>query len=152
MPWRIVHLVENHLALTPLWGKFTLDELHQYDAVAIASLKFVDLPLIHTIYDCTALESLPPLLEMSRLQAARHPKIGWVIFVGVQNDMLRFMFSMTTQLFRQRLRFMESHAEALRFIAEVDTTLPDLCAFDIPAIVAQLKVGQVPPGIHYIGP
>ena len=152
MPWRTVHLVEDHLAFTALWGKFTSNELRQYDEVALASLKFIPYPLIHTIYDCTGLESLPPLVEMSQLRVARHHKIGWVIFVGVQNDMLRFMFSITTQLFRQRLRFLDSHAEALQFIREVDSTLPRLDSFDVPAIVEQLRSGIMPPGLKFIGP
>jgi hypothetical protein len=152
MPWRIVHLVDYHLGLTPLWGKFTLDDLRQYDEVALASLKQVEVPLIHNIYDCVELESLPPLLEMSRLRVARHHKIGWVIFVGVQSDMLRFMFSITTQLFRQRLRFMDTHAEALQFMREVDTTLPDLSHLDVPAIAAEIRAGRIPPGVLNIGP
>lgn len=152
MPWSIIHLVDHHLGVTPVWGKFGVEELQEYDAVALASMSRGQQPLIHNIYDCTGLETLPPLAEMGRLQVARHPKVGWVIFVGIQNDMLKFMLSVTTQMFGQRLRFMKSHAEALHFLQQVDSTLPNLDRFDIPALVAQIHAGTIPPDVTYIGP
>jgi hypothetical protein len=152
MPWRIIHLVDSHLGVTPVWGKFGVDELKEYDAVALASMSRGQHPLIHNIYDCTGLEALPPLVEMGRLQVARHPKVGWVIFVGIQNDMLKFMLSITTQMFGQRLRFMNSHAEALQFMQQMDSTLPDLSRFDVPALVAQIHAGKIPDGVVNVGP
>lgn len=152
MPWRIVHLVEGHLGLTPLWGQFTTEELSHYDQTALGAISRGQHPLMHNIYDCSGLDSLPPLIEMSKLQVGQHPRVGWIIFVGIRSDLLKFILSMTTQMFGHRLRFMKSHTEALQFLQQVDSTLPKLDNFDIPAIVKQLHAGEIPPGVTYIGP
>jgi hypothetical protein len=147
-----MHLVDNHLALTPIWGQLTLDELHQYDSTALASMSAVTVPLIHTLFDCTGLESLPRLSDLAGLQVSKHAQVGWVIFIGVTNPILKFLLATTSQLFHQRLRFFDRHADALAFLAEQDSTLPDLSALDIPALVDQLRAGESPAGFRHIGP
>lgn len=152
MPWRIVHLVKGHLGLTPLWGQFTQEELKQYDETALDAISRGQHPLMHNIYDCSGLDSLPPLMEMSKLQVGQHPRVGWIIFVGIRSDLLKFVLSMTTQMFGHRLRFMKSHAEALQFLQQVDSTLPDLGKFDVPVMVNQIHAGITPDGVIPIGP
>jgi hypothetical protein len=126
MPIRIDFLVDQHLSYTSVWDTMTTEQLRAYDVQAMKLLDASSYPLLHTIYDYTHAKSIPPLREMLNLKAGKHPKVGWVVFVNVQDIMLRFILSSTAQLFRLRLRMMNSVDEALEFLQSVDSTLPNL--------------------------
>lgn len=45
--------------------------------------------------------------------------------------MMKFFVSIALQIFRVRVRFMDSVQEGLDFLQDVDSTLPDLASIDL---------------------
>lgn len=139
MAYRIQWVIENHLSFTPVWDEMDADELRRYDAEAGAMLDQVTKPLVHTIFDYSHLKRLPALQDMLALKSGKHPKVGWVIFCSVPNPMLKFVASATSQIFRLRLRFVDTTDQALAFLQDVDSTLPDLSGVDLDALAAEIR-------------
>lgn len=126
MPFRIDWLVEQHLVYINVHGETTVEDLRAYDDYALQILDKSPYPLVHTIYDYSHAQIVPPLQETVKMKAGKHPKVGWVIFVNMQDIMTRFILSTASQVFRLRFRSFKTLEEALDFIQSVDSTLPSL--------------------------
>jgi hypothetical protein len=131
---KIIHLVDHHLLFIVVWGKVSADDLMIYDQNITRILDEASVPLTHAIYDYSNAEAQPSLKELSTLKSGSHPKVGWLMFVGVPNPFVKFLLSITVQLMRARLRFFDTFEEAKQFIQEMDSTLPDLTSFDLKAM------------------
>jgi hypothetical protein len=139
MPDKIIHLVDHHLLFIVTWGKVDSQDLVAYDQNVIRIMDEASVPLLHAIYDYTHAEALPSLKDLSTLKSGNHPKVGWSVFVGVPNPFIKFLVSVTVQIMRARLRFVDTFEEAKAFMQEVDSTLPDLNRFDLKAIGDQAR-------------
>jgi len=133
VPFRIDWLVEQHLVYINVHGTTTVEDLRAYDEYALRVLDESPHPLVHTIYDYSQEQIVPPLQETVKMKAGKHPNVGWVIFVNMQDIMTRFIDIMTrfilstaSQVFRLRFRSFKTLEEALEFIQSVDSTLPNL--------------------------
>lgn len=74
---------------------------------------------------------MAPIKDILNLKTGKHPRVGWVIVIGIQNRMFMFFISTALQIFRARLRFMPSMNAALEFLQDIDSTLPNLQSIDI---------------------
>jgi hypothetical protein len=96
-------------------------------------------------YDYTNLEGFPSLIDLAALEAGKESNIGWTVFTGVKNKVVRMLVSLTVQLFKQRVRFLDTNREALQFLAEMDEPLPDLSGIDLDAIWMSITAAQNAP-------
>jgi hypothetical protein len=131
MPVGLAWLVEGHLVLAKGWHALRSDELADFDARVISMLESANRPLVHGIHDYSEALAMPPIKDLVQLKSGRHPKIGWVIVVGLHDRMMKFFVSIALQIFGVRVRFMDSVQEALSFLQDIDSTLPDLTRIDL---------------------
>ncbi|MBN8635535.1 MAG: hypothetical protein J0M07_09460 [Anaerolineae bacterium] len=133
MPVGLAWLVEGKLILAKGWHALRADELPDFDERVLATIDQVSGSLLHGIHDYSEVETMPRIQDLSKLKSGRHPKIGWVVVIGLDDRLLKFFVSTTLQIFGVRIRFMDNMEAALAFLQEVDSTLPDLSQIDIPA-------------------
>jgi hypothetical protein len=58
----------------------------------------------------------------------RHPKLGWVVVVEQGNKITQFLTTIMAGVFKAQLRYFATFEEAIAFLQQVDSTLPDLYA------------------------
>ncbi|MBE2270608.1 MAG: hypothetical protein IAE80_20390 [Anaerolinea sp.] len=144
MPIKSTWLVKGHIIFAVSWGEVTPDEFAATEAPMQQFLNNAEADFLHVVVDHSLLESLPRFQQMIQRAWGTHPRLGWVIFYGVQSSVLAFQSSMTAQLLKVRLRFVDTLADALTYLQQADNTLPDLRAIDMESIRAQLLASGVP--------
>lgn len=81
---------------------------------------------LHIIIDGRQATRLPHLKVMTDIPV--DAKRGWLIIIGMDQPLLRFMASLVVQMTRTELKFVDSLPEALDVLRRVDQSLPP----DIP--------------------
>ncbi len=135
----VTWLVEGKLLLFNSWGKVNVNELKEMDHRIGAMLESSTAPLVHGIHDHSRAEHIPSAKDLMKVKSGNHPRVGWLIIVGLDNKLMKFFVSATGQVFGLRLRFMNSVAEALDFLQDVDSTLPDLQSIDLTAAETRIR-------------
>lgn len=121
-------LVEGRIVDETITGQITSDDIREQDERTLAYLAQTDDHLMHMIVDFSAVSDIPGLGSFSGVDWLRHKNLGWVVVYGMDNKLVEFVSSMVLKVTRVRYRFVESRADALAFLQEVDVTLPDLSA------------------------
>lgn len=135
MSYGNIWLVEGHLVLVKAWGAWDVAQLHAFDEHSYAILETVTRPMVHVVFEMSEITSLPSLTTMRDFRSRQHPKAGWSLYVGIPNTVLRFALSATAQISKNRARFLKTVPEALEFIEDVDSTLPDLGELDLQTLL-----------------
>ena len=143
MSFGVTWLVDGKLLLFNSWGKMNLEELHEMDIRIGAMLDNSQSPLVHGIHDHRKTLQLPSAKDLMKLKSGSHPRVGWLVFIGLNNKLLKFFVSATGQVFNIRLRFMDTVEEALAFLQDMDSTLPDLKSINIAAAEARIRENGV---------
>jgi hypothetical protein len=78
-----------------------------------------------------------------KVKSGRHPRVVWLIIVALENKLMKFFVSATGPVFGLRLRFMDTVAEALAFLQDVDSTLPNLQSIDLKAAETRTRENTV---------
>jgi proteasome lid subunit RPN8/RPN11 len=139
----VTWLIEHKLLLVNTWGKVNVDELSAMDSRISDMLDNSQEPLVHGIHDHTRAESIPSAKDLMQVKAGKHPRVGWLIIVGLDNKLMKFFVSATGQVLNIRLRFMDTVEEALTFLQDIDSTLPDLKALDLTAADTRIHENAV---------
>jgi hypothetical protein len=134
----VTWLVEDRLLLLNSWGKVNVDELMAMDNKIGAMIENSPAPLVHGIHDHSKAAQIPSPKDLMKVKSAEHPRVGWLIFIGMDNKLIKFFLSVAGQAFSLRLRFMDTLEDALTFLQDVDSTLPDLKAIDLTAAEARI--------------
>ena len=129
----VTWLVEGHLLLLNSWGKVNVDELAAMDVRIHDMLTNATVPLVHGIHDHCKAQQIPSAKDLMKVKSGNHPRVGWLIIIGLDNKLMKFFVSVAGQVLNIRLRFMNSLDEALAFLQEIDSTLPDLKSLDLAA-------------------
>lgn len=139
----VTWLVEDKLLLFNSWGKVNVNELTEMDHRIGAMLENSTAPLVHGIHDHSRAEHIPSAKDLMKVKSGNHPRVGWLIIVGLDNKLMKFFVSATGQVFGLRLRFMDTVAEALAFLQDVDSTLPDLQSIDLNAAESRIRANAI---------
>jgi len=84
--------------------------------------------LLHLISDSTDMTGTNMgLRDLQKMQFANVPNLGWSIYIS-SRMMDRFFATVITQLMKKRGREFATLEEGLRFLQEMDDTLPQLPA------------------------
>ena len=113
-------------------GEMTVEEIHEESQQLIEYLDNGASPLVHSLVDLTTLDNFPinvGVLNRATVDSLRHPRLGWTVLI-TDNRMVKYLGAMVTGLSGVRYRTFTSLNEALTFLNEVDSTLPDLLAYD----------------------
>jgi hypothetical protein len=123
---RVTWLIEGRVIETALSGTLTIEELQEYCTLLSQHLDTGVAPLIHVICDATQLEKFPLSLDVMNntfKDTMRHPRIGWSIVI-TSNRAISFFSSMIIQIAKARFRIFKTREEGLKFLSEMDSTLP----------------------------
>jgi hypothetical protein len=125
MPILVEWLVPHKVIFERSWGDVTPDAA-EFDRLVIEHIDSSSAPLVHMIGDVREMTATPKFGGLKMMRFLQHPRLGWYIFVGVENRIIKMFGTAVLQIFRVRHRFVSSTAEALAFLQKVDSTLPDL--------------------------
>ncbi|MEP6988282.1 MAG: hypothetical protein ABI970_21940 [Chloroflexota bacterium] len=139
----VTWLVEGHLLLLNSWGKVNVDELAEMDTRIGTMLENAQVPLVHGIHDHSRAQQIPSAKDLMKVKAGQNPRVGWLIIIGLDNKLMKFFVSVAGQVLNIRLRFMNSLEEALVFLQDIDSTLPDLKTLDLDAAIARIHENPV---------
>jgi hypothetical protein len=107
-------------------GEVTDQDLFDLDPTIIEYLNSCTAPLVHTIIDHRKGINSPSAKGLTRLHWPKHPKVGWMIMIGMNNPIQRFVVAVATSFFKTRMRMFNTIDEGLAFLNYVDSTLPAL--------------------------
>jgi hypothetical protein len=136
----VTWLVEGHLLLLNSWGHVNVNELAAMDTRINEMLTNSTVPLVHGIHDHSKALQIPSAKDLMKVKAGHNPRVGWLIIIGLDNKLMKFFVSVAGQVLNIRLRFMNTLDEALSFLQEVDSTLPDLKSLDLAA--AEIRIHE----------
>ena len=126
MPAQLSWYLENRVLLMTNHGEVTDQDLFDLDQTIIDYMNSCTAPLIHTIIDHRKGINSPSAKGLTRLHWPKHPKVGWMIMIGMKNPLQRFVVAVATSFFKTRVRLFNSIDEGLIFLNDVDSTLPPL--------------------------
>ena len=139
----VTWLVEGHLLLLNSWGKVNVDELAEMDTRIGTMLENASVPLVHGIHDHSRAQQIPSAKDLMKVKAGQNPRVGWLVIIGLDNKLMKFFVSVAGQVLNIRLRFMNSLDEALAFLQDIDSTLPDLKTLDLAAAESRIHQNAV---------
>lgn len=126
MPINHHWLLNDHILHAEYIGEVTAKELKHSAELFRAKLDTTDTLLIHLIVDVSALETYPnnlPIIVQSVGEAIGHEKLGWLVPVGMDNQIVEFLVTMVSKVFRTRYRSFDTLEEAIAYLQEMDTNL-----------------------------
>ncbi len=126
MPFQLSWYAKNQVILIIDEGQTTDQDMLNIDPQVIDYLNQCKTPLVHVIIDKRKSNYTPPVKVLTALQWPKHPQYGWTILVGLSNPFERFVNVVATTFFKARQRMFDTMDEALAFLNEVDSTLPNL--------------------------
>ena len=125
MPYETSWLVEKRIIYTRMYGFVTGEELlaqNKEMGVYIQQSEY----LLHTINDATDTTGTDMgLRDLQQTQFTDVANLGWAIYVS-PSKMNRFFASVITQLSKKRGRQFATLEEGLKFLQDMDDTLPPL--------------------------
>jgi len=139
----VTWLVEGHLLLLNSWGKVNAEELAAMDDRIETMLESSPVPLMHGIHDHSKAEQIPSAKDLMKVKSGKHPRVGWLIIVGLDDKLMKFFVAATGQVLGLRLRFMSTIEEAFAFLQDMDSTLPDLKSLDVTAAETRIRANGV---------
>jgi len=138
MPYETSWLVEKRVVYTRMYGFVSGEELKTQNREMVAFIEQSE-QLLHTINDATDTTGTDMgLRDLQQTQFTNVDNLGWAIYIS-PSKMNRFFASVITQLSKKRGRQFATLEEGLRFLQEMDETLPPLSVPE-PSNVTQNKV------------
>lgn len=121
-------LIENKVIIGKPEGDPSPDDLTLASETYRVLIDQSDAPLVHVLVDESKLDTLPVSLKVlvDTLDFLKHPRLGWFILYGNDDQMKKFVSSTLTGITKVRHRRFATLKESLEFLAMVDTTLPSV--------------------------
>jgi hypothetical protein len=79
--------------------------------------------LVHILVDTQAVKSYTKDLRVIREATqiySNHPKLGWMILIGIENPITKFLANATLQIIKKQFKMAKSLEEAMAVLKEVD--------------------------------
>ena len=125
MPYQMSWLVEKRVIYARLYNHVTSQELAAYYQEMVAYSRKSEL-LLHTITDSTDIKGMDmSLRDLQNTPFADIRNLGWAVFIS-PSKINRFFASVITQLSKKRGRQFITLQEGLKFLQDIDDTLPPL--------------------------
>jgi len=118
--------LENRVMQIVNHGEVTDQDLFDLDESAVHYMDQGSAPLVHLIIDHRKGINSPSAKGLMQLKWPKHPKMGWIVMVGMANPLQKFVTAVASNFFKTRLRMVDTMDEALDFLNDVDSTLPAL--------------------------
>ncbi len=125
MPYKMSWLVEKRVIYTRMYGHVTSAEMAAYNQEMETFVQRSEL-LVHTLTNASETTSVDMgLRDLQNMSFTDITNLGWAIYVS-PSKINRFFASVITQLSHKRGRQFATVQEALKFLHEMDDTLPPL--------------------------
>jgi len=136
MPYQLDWIVEKRLLFGQMWDKPSPDEIRQFSASINRSVASGQ-PPVHCLIDINQVTPTPFSVQQldSFLSRESTENFGWIILVS-DNLLSRFLGAAVIQLALVSMRVFKDRPSALRFLSDIDSTLPDLTAVDFDRLTA----------------
>jgi len=127
MPYTMSWLYPGRVLYTRVSGSVSLDELHAYNADLIKQMRS-ERHLIHAVLHHDNITRIPrDVLTVRRaLTALDEPNIGWIIHVSESRSPWLYVGLLMSRMTGTRGHVTTTVDDALTFLKNEDTTLPDL--------------------------
>jgi hypothetical protein len=123
MSFEIRWINEGHLLHVDFFDPMTDADAEAFNNVMNEYFEASSRLFVHGIFDFSQATTVYPLKRIAKFTFPKHQRMGWNIFVGLPNKQVAFILSVATQLFKLRVRNVDSMNEALKFVQYVDQTL-----------------------------
>lgn len=134
MPVTLSWLLEDRVTVQNYVGNVTIEEIMHVANYGISILDNSSDHLSHSIILADQMTGFPkkvaPLIKVVH-DTLSHPHMGWLMSVGIESDVIKFVSKMVVSATRARHRVVDTYEEAADFLMEADATLPDLYTIDI---------------------
>lgn len=114
----------DRILLVKVIGNISDQELLDSDAVFIHYLNASPAPKVHIIFDDTRVQHIPKAAVFAQLTWGQHPKVGWVLSVGLRSSWHRFIAQFMSQFFGFKGRMQPNMEAALAHLYDMDDSLP----------------------------
>lgn len=129
MPVSVSWYLEDRVIREVFTGDITLKDIEAASTQTAAMLDSTDTSLVHLLQDYSGVSSFPRSVnDMNRMVEPlyTHDRLGRVMAYGLSDSAMQFTATMLGQLFQIRYRVMDTEADALDWLQEMDSTLPPL--------------------------
>lgn len=119
-------LIPSRVGIVKLTNELSVEELAEVHQNLFNQFLNVGTKPVHLIVDIENMGSFPTnFIQMQKMnsQLLTHPALGWLIVVGSQNAVQRFLASTIAQIFHARVKLSKTRAEAMSILKAVDRTL-----------------------------
>ncbi len=135
MAYELEWCIDDAVILQRVNGTPASSQTHESSQKIFQMIDNSDRDLVHLLVNVSGVESfetskLEDLIHDTR-DMLEHKRIGWVIVFGQNSRIIRYLYSIVTQVFKVRFRMFDSADGAINFLLEQDTRLPDLSPNDI---------------------
>lgn len=120
MPYTTGWVIDNGIIKTRIAQNLTPDRKEAKDQLINQLLAQSEKQNTHIILDCRDL-SFPTFHNWRWI---RNAGLGWVVLYGVDNPVVKFGISLGMQALGVRSHFVDDEKNAIKFLQEVDITLP----------------------------
>ncbi|MCA9895441.1 MAG: hypothetical protein KC615_20795 [Anaerolineae bacterium] len=134
MPGQISWLVKNRVVVLKYMGNVVIEELEKIAEVGNPLIESSDVPLVHVIIDETEMTDHPRnVIQTIKVMNSTlsHPKLGWLIFIAIPNEIIALVTKMALGAARTRHQVVNTYEEASRTLMDVDSTLQAFAPLDI---------------------
>ena len=125
MPYTIGWYIEGEVIYVQYSGVASVEEMRNVMMETNVYLAQGNRPLVHILVDATHVTKASTLVEIAQAMKGfkPDPHMGWVITVGEQDKLVKFVNSIARQIWRARQRSFDTMDEAIDFLREVDDEL-----------------------------
>ncbi len=129
-------LILGQVAQVTVQGEISIADIQAFDAQRLTMLDAAGHPVHWIIHLQDPLAFEPHIQSLRNLKAFQHPRLGWHVLVGHPPRGRYFIISVMTQLFKIRIRRVESVAEGLQLLVNIEGNLQ---IHDIRRVLDALK-------------
>ena len=107
-------------------GDLSLDELCECSASILNDYVDVGIAPVHMICDIGETTAFPknvPILARETVAYLRHPNMGWLVFMSVENPVAKFVVSVLTQMVAVNSKNVKNLSEAMDVLRRADLSL-----------------------------
>jgi hypothetical protein len=123
MPYTLSWYKPNLVMHVKITGKFSEEEMFEYpEKIRDEYLPAGKAP-VHLIIDIFDIEEYPRNISIIQKAVSifqQHPSMGWVVLVGFNNPLTRFIANINLQIFGLSFRFAATMEEAIESLTKVD--------------------------------
>lgn len=132
MPVNNSWYIEGRVTLTVLRGRITAAELAEGGRQGTA-LNDAGIAPVYSLVDMTGLENFPTQFGEFKqvIQQGKSDKLSWIIIYGIPNKLANFLTTMFAQLVRTNFKVVNTQAEALELIEQLDGGMPTAVPLDL---------------------